>query len=582
MKTLLGKFKWDPRHDSPIFHPNSGESFIADLTEKPDIIFKRELEATFRENVLVSFRESPLADASNMFKIALVHVVSEGEEVSDFKRKKHLERAILTQNTLNFLSKNKYVFKVDPYFRSYPAKAFQLAYYHFKWRDLREELPGYTHYHCVGGTSINCGLAGLGADIGWTYNPTTCDFKTTVHEILHNLFLHHAGTPQKEYGEYDVIMGSGGLRESLNAPHFYKLGVMAADNIVEIENSESKRVWLVQAGTFDMAVPMNADLIAIARTPRGENKRIAVSVHKGKVDIHVPGTAGSQIFQQTTLLKTLSLSDTFTIDNVKIKVIDRDEMLNAYLVDISNNTTENAPDILTPIFPEPDQAYGFMNISGIWRHPEWSGQGFQIRYLKGNDQVFVAWLTWDLYNNAVWFYATLDIIGTMAKGALYSGRSPEAVGWASLYFTDQNHGVFRAGTSERLWAQPLERLSATVPRHPLAGYWGLGNQEGLSLEMTKDGRLIGYWLTYKNVGTPVLPREALHWRFIQQFREEDRIDQEDSRIDGKIYIYDVFNGMLGVKAETSIKKVSELSIDNDNISFNLDGVERQLAMQRFT
>jgi hypothetical protein len=110
-----------------------------------------------------------------------------------------------------------------------------------------------------------CGAAGLG-EFGtapsrtWVFNCDRTDLY--AHELGHNLGLHHAATPDGEYGDLSDVMGDSGPLRPMNAPHRKQMGWLGHDRTLTV----------TQEGVHEVA--------GLAAAPGDSRTRL----------LHVPGT----------------------------------------------------------------------------------------------------------------------------------------------------------------------------------------------------------------------------------------------------------------------------------------------------
>ena len=94
--------------------------------------------------------------------------------------------------------------------------------------------------------SNGCSGAGIG-ELGtnpsraWVFS---CDsHRIYAHELGHNLGMHHAATPDNEYGDYSDPMSAMGWLRAVNAPHKEQMGWVAASQVLTP----------TQGGVYDVA-----------------------------------------------------------------------------------------------------------------------------------------------------------------------------------------------------------------------------------------------------------------------------------------------------------------------------------------
>ena len=576
-QTLMGKLSWISDEEFPYFTTNDGKVIEnIDISQKPDVELEEYLQVTLDDHKLVTWchdNRMGVAERPNHRVIALVRVYRPGDTLTDTEIKRHHEVVKSFQDRWNFIGRGKLTYEIHPHFFE-SSHSFSIN--GFNWRDLdtylREINPevSYTHRHIIGGWESGiCGRAPLGGKIAWTSESANCGSPTVIHEHGHNETLHHSGTPGVEYGERDVIMGSGSSRKGLNAPHLYHLGLFDHDNVVEIEQGESRELFLVEGEVNDISVPMNANQFAIARTS-GTIKRVGISVHKGDIDIHQPASDFSSKFAKTSRVGTLrSIDDSVTIAGVIITLIETDDQLNTRKVRIENNSgSTTIPSDDEPYFIEPDTAIPFDNASGIWGNSAWNVQGIHLRHLADRKQVYVLWLTWDIWGGRGrqrYYQGVLDIDeNNVAKGNMQDDKTNEDVGSMMVYLNSESSLTFHAMEyGERNWVLPLERITPPIAEDGLAGVYGTGNEQGIHISRLSDGRIVGYWIGVDNVGTPLGASKIPFWRLIQEEQDENGVAT------GVINIYDIEDGYPLIAAkDTKLVPMGQINNLEPNVDEN--------------
>jgi hypothetical protein len=176
----------------------------------------------------------------------------------------------------------------------------------------------------------SCGWAGL-ATIGgnpsraWIFR---CDGEDVfAHELGHNLGMHHASTPTREYGDTSDIMGySGyGLRQ-LNAPHQEQMGWRAAEKIFAVTESGLYEIAPLEFNADQTIIPQMLKIAKLDtseyyylsyRKPIGFDNNLPAS-YRDRLNIHAykgDGSAGKTFF-----LDALADSESFvdTINGISI------------------------------------------------------------------------------------------------------------------------------------------------------------------------------------------------------------------------------------------------------------------------
>lgn len=563
MKILKGQFWHDSSEEKPEFHVKGTNTIISDIdySKNPDVPLNILLEIVLDGNILHSWRtdpSSPLAFKNTTTKnIAVTRVEREGVDFTDNDRRKIKRWAKKLQDEYRWLSQEKWDVDVDVFF--YNTDGGQ-GLRDFDWRELKQYLSenypenNYNYFHGVGSFGNVCGRAWVDGNEAWTY--PNCTSATLIHEQGHNFGLHHAGKNSDQYGEKDVWMGSGRQRNGMNAPHIYTLGLIEDNNIDTFESGDSKISYLVEGETIDLAVPMGANRIAVLND-RNRPRVSTVSLHQGKIDIHIPFHMSSNSIAKTKIVATLDVGEAYEEFGMKIDYISHEDHIAK--VSIKNRTNDDPIDNKKfPSYVSPENADVFDGKSGVWENPAWNYQGIHLRHLKDRNQVYVAWISWDRTKNPEWHFGVLDIESNVARGDLRTGRDGEISGTAELFFYNDNDGLFRTKTEEHgLFSMPLERVSIGTESQ-LNGYFALGDSgQGISIELTSLNTVVAYLLTYRDPSIPIGPvGEKTDWKvLIGNFNEE-------------LTVYSVKGGRLGVKTDAEVIEEGTARIENNELHYN--------------
>jgi hypothetical protein len=168
-----------------------------------------------------------------------------GASLNTFYKEESYDQISFAGDVLGWYTVDSPSTSCDTYYNSWTYQAFQAA------SAQGVDLNSYAHLMFVFPPS-DCNWAGLGM-VGGPYSwiNGTLDPRVTVHEMGHNLGLHHAngysctsgGTPvtisntctSMEYGDPFDVMGSGTNHN--NGWHLQKLGVLAPSNVKTITES---------------------------------------------------------------------------------------------------------------------------------------------------------------------------------------------------------------------------------------------------------------------------------------------------------------------------------------------------------
>lgn len=114
------------------------------------------------------------------------------------------------------------------------------------------------------------------------------------------------------------------------------------------------------------------------------------------------------------------------------------------------------------------------NMTGAWYEPKSSGQGFVFEYLPSNDNLIVAWFTYDPADGSQqWFFGNGPMVGSTAElrmtrpeGGVFQQADPvpdkPEWGTLSIRFKDCNTAFaeYRADSNTSSGTMSLERISA--------------------------------------------------------------------------------------------------------------------------
>lgn len=466
------------------------------------------------------------------------------------------------------------------------------GFYTMDWRRLKREineLYDQDHYyiHTLGGEEAGTNIRGratLGGYYGCTY---WGGMETVIHEQGHMFGMNHSSTPAREYGETKVWMGNGNSRDNFNAPHIHYIGLMDDSEVEEVLPTQSKEIFLVQSDLQPQALRSREMKMAFVPTTVASIRKLAVSFHDGKVDVHKPYRENAHNFGHTSLLKTLDVGESYIEEiegygDIEIRFIEEHE--GCARVQIYNNTTmrPQSAGAFTD-YAEPDDAMEISQIvEGIWDNPDWTVQGLHIHYLgEDRNQVLVYWLTWDYDYDPEWYMFVGDINdNNVARGEIFTAKynittnnGPEvySCGRAIIYWEDENNGMMKCYNSDfhnQRFAFPFARISRGI-EDPINGYWHLENtpREGITVNINRNAALV-YWCKYDFVPGSFSYGKNQDWLMIS-----------GPTIDN-MTVYRVEGGYRGVNADFTVEEIGTASITNQTFNVTVHGESNSYPMRR--
>ena len=535
-QVFKGKFRIESHRGQLEFHTLEGLEF--DVSTDIDVPLEVVGEATFEDDVLIEWkRDNTFLAAPSSPTVALVKVLRPGQVADED------DIEATARNAKRIQDEYRRMGLVDITVKPHVLEGYDGSYglRNFNWRfleaHLREIDPDtwYTHYHGWGSFEGGiCGRAWVGGKHAWTY--TTCGYQTMIHEQGHNFRLHHAGTPSSEYGERDAYMGSGRGRYDMNAPHLYELGVIDPEDVKTINPEEAGTFFLAQPSKNTMSLPPGVDKIIRVFI---DYQIFSVSYYGGQIRIHTPESRSTKSFKKTHLHERLDEpGDSVEFGGATIEYVEERYGVGKVVV---KNRNDNVVDKPWPEFVVPENNTPITtDFSGIWRNTAWSAQGVHVRYLsEPRNELFVGWLSWDGRGNPKWFWSVMSIDNNnFASGPLRTGKEAEIVGEAEMYFYDTERGNFRAKTDEiGYFTFPVTRLSRSVV-DDINGFYGIGDGNGLSLELTDRDTIAGYIYTYEDTSNVYNPQGVKpQWKLVL------------GEWGQPLTVYDVEGGVLGTKTE---------------------------------
>lgn len=374
-------------------------------------------------------------------------------------------------------------------------------------REAHPDAPRFTHFAAIAQSGMQirgaCGQAALGGTTSFSKGFCASTKGTHIHEAFHSIaMIEHASQGDQEYGEGDTWMGNGDRTiADLNTPHLYQAGLIENNNIVELLPGDSVSTWLVQGSDDPMSLRLGenkAVLCHVATT--GMTRKIMVAFYNRSVRVYEPGYNMTTSWMRTKLRKAHRVPGESVHEGVKVIVHKIED--HCAEVSVLHNTT-TIPARLTAMYARPSVEANPQitdSMRGQWGNKKWSVQGVHVS-MTNDGRPVLHWLTWDRWTRGAhrWFWAVCNtsVDGRLAYGSLITadrfGRT-ETVGYIEAYWYTETLGIMRGyARGQGRFAIPLERVFAAVP-HDLAGYYGIGNGQGLTLSLNENGRALSYWL----------------------------------------------------------------------------------------
>jgi len=317
-------------------------------------------------------------------------------------------------------------------------------------------MPNYWHIH--GGWSESyCGLGNLGGNRSVTFLHYACGVKTMMHEIGHNLGMHHASTwdgeELVEYGDGSSIMGSQPGLRGLSSPHKILLGLETDREVYKVR--ESREILLCPLGLPEHGMHDNEYQNIIFdenyKSPRH------LSLRKVKGGRYASGLAPEDYIyiqelthngHSTRHIPDFRVGSTKSLGGYTVKYVEyKNETARLSIT----KSGEEAPEAIEIPKGFPTKVPGTSTLpehSGSWYNSRYVGQGFDI-HIKEDLLVFY-WYTFNEEDNSRRFYTASGVPGeefdiyTTNNGTWEDPTKHEKikVGIGEIYFFDKEHGVF--------------------------------------------------------------------------------------------------------------------------------------------
>ena len=456
--------------------------------------------------------------------------------------------------------------------------------------DMDGFVPNYFSVH--GGTSSSyCGQGNVGGNRCTTYLSTACGTKTMIHELGHNLGLHHAGSLSSsgvlsEYGDTNDYMGKDSKAKGFGSVALYRLGLESVREVRHIPYTQQVYIAPVEMNRNYLR-PNEYQVIkfsALGKSYHITLRKVTGSRYNNDRDYTNP--TALVIHEYTRDRKSILQSPTLypgqiaVVDGVTVDYLEYDDESARVNVVLSptDSTPDNLPDQDT--FPTHPYAYRLQEWhAGVWHDPECVGQGIDLYVSRGRALMY--WYTFNLDDNSRrFYYATWDLndkefdIYTTRGGTWADPKQavPEKIGKGQLFFPDAGNGIFNFTTYEHgrgsIELTPVMRDS----QDPANGayYNPKRDGEGISARWSSDGEYCSaFWFTY---GPDMIPwgNEAIiqtqRWFTCQGSRHPEFPN---------VYlctVYEILDGEWTSLSETTLEEVGTVSIkkypNNDKVLFS--------------
>lgn len=387
--------------------------------------------------------------------------------------------------------------------------------------DMEGFEPNY--FHVNGGYHKSyCGQGNKPGNRSVTYIHYACGVKTMVHEIGHNLGLHHASTLNTEtdklveYGDQTSVMGSSQRLPGFNSVNVVQLGFEDEREIKRVSTTQQILICPLEMTKHGMHENEYQNVVIEAAS-----KTFHLSIRKIKgVQYHSSVRDPSALFiHEATRDKHSILVDgmmrypgasRIIYNNIKIEYLEYEN--ETARVNIIYGDDDAPDDIPMPTgFPESLPAVSIgTEHNGAWYNPDYTGEGLDL-HVKG-DKMVLYWYTYNVKQTSRRFYLAtcsleeglneFDILttedGTWDDPTLHTSK---VVGKGQLYFFDGTRGVFNWNTEEHgrgsIEVTPVA-LSGENP-HPSNGsyYQPSRNGEGFTIQFFEHlDSVAAFWFSY--------------------------------------------------------------------------------------
>ena len=441
--------------------------------------------------------------------------------------------------------------------------------------------PNYFHVAGFQNGASYCGQGQLGGDKSVTYMMHICGVKTIIHELGHNLGLHHSGSRdengvEREYGDTSSIMGSNEAIRGLTSPHLHHLGLETGRETLDIEST--RQVLVAPVELQEAAMHNDEYQNVIVRKPDSVRYYLSMRKTKGTPWPLLPRDEDTLFIHEWNkgsmtrtkrLMPDLKPGQSRTLPNgVNIHYLEyANETARVNVLYPGDSTPADIP--MPAGFPEPFAMPQFTEAhQGAWFEPRLNGQGFDIHVKDGKALVY--WYTYDNRGNCRWYIATGNIVDnimeayvTTTRGGNFSNPASAdviTIGKCQLYFYTKDRGVFNFSTEEHgrgsTEIQPVALAERPLPF--LSGSWfDPHNQgDGISTQFYHGNTMVGYFYTYKRSYN----RDTMqHWYYLQGTPDD-------------MTIYNGVNGKFLSDSAFELVPVGtgKITIDEDICTFTYD------------
>lgn len=454
--------------------------------------------------------------------------------------------------------------------------------------DLGDYKP--THHQVVSYFS-NEGYCGLG-NINGTRSAVylygqTCNVHTAIHELLHNIGLHHANDHEDgEYKDLSCVMGQGPKIPGLNAPHVREARWIGPDGEIVVNDSAS--FYLAPVEVHDHALIANEYRIAVLE--RDNSPKWTLSLRKDAGWPWNPKGTAARLFLhyleegKTWYWKDIGPGTLIALPNqVEVFYTAHDPLIERAAIEIRYPQRPDPQKISLPVFgfypalpdsgPKPEH-------TGLWHDRRADGQGFDLTVKNG--WVSLYWYTYNADAPDRRFYfasgpvtadnSALELdLHTTAGGTFTDPTLAKVanIGKVRIWFESGNLGTVDFATTEHgRGCIEIQRLSIGSPvsglwYDPL--FWG----SGYSIQhIANENRAVAFWYTYGPTRTnAALRNERQRWYMID-------LDNPTPVLDLKAPTVSEFTGLIYELPEGRFNAYGAMQINpvgRATLSYQKDG-----------
>ena len=459
--------------------------------------------------------------------------------------------------------------------------------------DMEGFEPNY--FHVNGGYSEGyCGQGNKPGNRSVTYINYVCGVKTMIHELGHNLNLHHASTfdgvdKLVEYGDKTSVMGSAQSVSGFNSVNVIQLGFEDEREIKHITETQQILICPIELTKHGMHENEYQNVIFKSGT-----KTFHVSIRKIKGGQYYSGESDeSMLYIHESTRDTHSIrypSLRYPGPNVRRTlpggvVVEYLEYANETArVNIIFSGDSKPDDIPMPVgFPAalPSVSIG-PEHNGAWYDKDYTGEGLDL-HVK-DDKMVLYWYTYNVKQRSRRFYFAacsltdglneFDIMttedGTWADPTLYT---PKTVGKGQLYFFDGTRGVFNWNTDEH-GRGSMEVTPVALSNHPSTGsyYQPSRDGEGFTIQFFDHlDSVTAFWYSYGPI-----ERGTGYNNYKGNMKQRWYVCSGKKTDDGSydLKVYEATDNMwMHLRDEPNVHEVGTAKIvvnDVDNITFDYD------------